>query len=114
MFPGSGYIYLIWDTVAFMHGKPINEVKIAMEDMRFLKMTAMPKDENLEFLIAICSTSGRFTIFESGLEVFTGKAFIKDDLNTAIPYVFEAKDDVIWLNDDDVYKELHLRGHNYR
>lgn len=97
-----------------MNGKPISEVKIVMEDMRFLKAILIPRDEKLEFLITIYSTSGRFTIFESGFEVFTGKAFIKGGLNIAISSAFETKNNVIWLNGDDVYKEFHLRGHNYR
>lgn len=112
MFPGSGYVYLVWETMAVANGKTIDEMAVVLEDMKFERFTVVPQDRELEFLITLERNSGRFTVFESGSQVFTGKISLKDDQEEeATPEI--RPDEDFPLNEEDIYKELHLRGYGY-
>lgn len=111
MFPAAGLIYLVWDAIAYKNGKPTIESSVVLEDVEFLRATVIPDDGKLEFLISLHCNSGKFTVFESGYEVFTGKIFESTDL--LVPQI-QFDDTVALINQqDDIYKEFHLRGYNF-
>lgn len=85
-----------------------------MKDVQVTRDTAIPKDGKLEFMTAIHCASGRFKLFESGAEVLTGTVMLIEQSKELVPLKIKANTNDMVLNEDDVYKELKLRGYQYR
>lgn len=66
LFPGMGYLFLAWQTVAKMHNKDIEQMPIVFEQIYFRQATVMPKKGSIKFLVNILENSGNFEISEGG------------------------------------------------
>lgn len=53
LFPGTGWLYLIWETFSLMHGVPQMKLKVAIEDVKFLRATSLQKNQDITVTIAI-------------------------------------------------------------
>lgn len=53
LFPGTGYLCLVWESIGLMRGELYTEVSVAFEDVRFLRATNIPKTGTLEFTVTI-------------------------------------------------------------
>lgn len=62
LYPATGYLVLVWETLGMMRGELYNEVSVVFEDVRFLRATNIPKDGNFEFTIMIKKGSGNFEV----------------------------------------------------
>lgn len=77
--------------------------------MHFKRVTALPSDGRLEFTTALHCPSGKFQIFESGVEVACGRILLSNDTMEPV----EPEMQLEQLDGDEVYRELHLRGYDY-
>lgn len=73
----------------------------------------------VDFTVTIQRSSGFFEVMESGAAIVTGKVFVPEDVtressglqnSTILPQ----DDDVFVMKPKDIYKELRLRGYNYK
>lgn len=62
MYPATGYLVLVWETLGMMMGELFTEVSVVFENVRFQRATNIPKDGNLEFIIMIQKGSGNFEV----------------------------------------------------
>ncbi|XP_048482207.1 fatty acid synthase [Plutella xylostella] len=117
LYPATGYLVLVWETLGMMMGELYTEVSVVFENVRFQRATNIPKDGNLEFIIMIQKGSGNFEIVESGASIVTGRIYAKKNVGQdyrVLPAVPEKTGpNVKHLLTKDFYKELRLRGYQY-
>lgn len=53
LFPATGYLTLIWETVGMMRGELYTEVPVIFEDVKFLRATTVPKEGGVEFTLMV-------------------------------------------------------------
>ncbi|XP_039311877.1 fatty acid synthase-like isoform X2 [Solenopsis invicta] len=118
LFPATGYILLVWKTLAKLRGTDFERLPVVFENVRFQRATIMPKERMVKFSITIFEGTGDFEICEAGTIVVSGnvhasKAIEKDQLKLPPPPP-PTDNEILPLNAKDIYKELRLRGYEYR
>lgn len=118
LFPATGYLNLVWETIALRRGELQEGVAVCFEDIKFIRATNVPKDADLVMTIMIQRGTGQFEICESGEAVVTGRiTCLENSTNEFLalePLKFSAGEDILPLTTRDIYKELRLRGYNYQ
>ncbi|XP_028050812.1 fatty acid synthase [Monomorium pharaonis] len=119
LFPATGYILLVWKTLAKLRGIDFERLPVVFENVRFQRATIMPKEGTVKFSITIFEGTGDFEICEAGTVVVNGnvrvsKAIEKDQLNLPPLSISPIDKEILPLNTKDIYKELKLRGYEYR
>lgn len=90
----------------------MSEISIAIENVHLIRATLIPENGMLQFLVTIYD-GGNFSVSEAGYEISTGKVHILHDSDK--PVLNQPLDeDATMLDNDEVYKELRLRGYNYQ
>ncbi|CAG9832335.1 unnamed protein product [Diabrotica balteata] len=113
LFPATGYLCLVWDTLSLIQGIPVNLKHIIFEDIKFLRATTIPKTGKVMFTVYLNIISGKFEIVEGGVPIVTGKIFSNDGDDGTCYGVDAIAENSNSLTGKDVYKELRLRGYNY-
>ncbi|XP_077295461.1 fatty acid synthase-like [Arctopsyche grandis] len=117
LYPATGYLVLVWETLGMMMGELFTEVSVVFEDVRFQRATNIPKEGDLDFTITIQKKSGNFEIVESNTAIVTGKVFAKKDVFQDYRQLEEPAECtgpfVRNVSTKDFYKEMRLRGYNY-
>ncbi|XP_026740412.1 fatty acid synthase-like [Trichoplusia ni] len=117
LYPATGYLVLVWETLGMMMGELYTEVSVVFENVRFQRATNIPKDGNLEFIIMIQKGSGNFEIVESGTSIVTGRIYAKKNVGQdyrVLPNLPEVSGpNIKHMLTKDFYKELRLRGYQY-
>lgn len=62
LYPATGYLVLVWETLGMMMGELFTEVSVVFENVRFQRATNIPKEGNLEFIVMIQKGSGNFEV----------------------------------------------------
>ncbi|XP_065214304.1 fatty acid synthase-like [Planococcus citri] len=119
LYPGFGYLELVWDVVADMMNKKANELSIVFENIRFERATNIPKQGAVKFCITVHLGEGTFEITESGALVALGNVRIPNNISHEAfnmePFEDEiSNSQILPLNTKDFYKELRLRGYQYK
>ncbi|VVC88813.1 unnamed protein product [Leptidea sinapis] len=89
LYPATGYLVLVWETLGMMMGELYTEVSVVFENVRFQRATNVPKEGNLEFI----NIGKEYRVLKPAPEA-TGP-------------------NVKHLLTKDFYKELRLRGYQY-
>ncbi|XP_022831800.1 fatty acid synthase-like [Spodoptera litura] len=117
LYPATGYLFLVWETLGMMMGEPFTEISVVFENVRFQRATNIPKEGSLEFTITIHKKSGNFEISESGVPIVIGRIYAKKNVSQdfrVLPHLPEVKRPAFkHLLTKDFYKELRLRGYQY-
>lgn len=53
LFPATAYLYLVWETLGLMMGVFFFDVGVTFEDIKFVRATALPKNQDVEFVVMI-------------------------------------------------------------
>lgn len=53
LFPATGYLSLVWETLGMMHGELYTEISVVFEDVKFIRATNIPKEGEIEFTVMI-------------------------------------------------------------
>lgn len=74
---------------------------------------------NVEFTIMVQKGSGNFEVVEGGAAIVTGRIYVPENIDKECVNMpplkdTESKPDMLPLGSRDVYKELRLRGYNYK
>lgn len=143
LFPATGYIFLIWETVGMLLGQCYNSVPVIFENVKFLRATHVPIQggieltlivqngkfrllnnfRNLDFtrrdfviIIMYIAGTGIFEIIEGSTAVVTGNVRVSSDPTKerlTIDYEQDDENEEEVMKTKDVYKELKLRGYQY-
>ncbi|XP_059050662.1 fatty acid synthase-like [Achroia grisella] len=117
LFPATGYMVLVWRTVAKLHNQKLEETAVVFEDLEFKQATIITRNTPVRFLINILDGTGDFDVCEGSSVVVTGKVRLAkepsaDRLQT--PFFATADEpNLLSLDTNDIYKEFRLRGYNY-
>ncbi|XP_071632956.1 fatty acid synthase [Temnothorax longispinosus] len=119
LFPATGYILLVWKTLAKLRGVEFERLPVVFENVRFQRATIMPKEGTVKFSITIFKGTGDFEICETDAIVVSGNVRVsetieKHQLKLPPPSVPPTTEETLPLNTKDIYKELKLRGYEYR
>lgn len=104
--------------MAKLHNKKPEETPIVMENIQFKRATIVSRDAPTRFLISVLDGSGEFEVREGGGVAVTGVVRLADERDAPLDLpplapVDAPAEDLLPLDNDDVYKELRLRGYNY-
>ncbi|KAJ2944093.1 hypothetical protein O0L34_g18059 [Tuta absoluta] len=118
LFPATGYLTLVWRTMAKLHNRNLEETAVVLEDITFKRATIVSRDAPTRFLISVLDGSGEFEVCEGGSVAVSGVvrlAEADDRKQLQLPAADARKGDPDhpMLLTDDIYKELRLRGYNY-
>lgn len=113
LFPGTGWLYLVWETFGMMMGIHHTKLKVIFEDVKFLRATSLLKNQDVLVTVSIHRGTGRFEIIEGKSAITNGyiKAVESVDLTEIL---VEDKSDAITLSEPDFYKEMRLRGYYHQ
>ncbi|XP_015113057.1 fatty acid synthase [Diachasma alloeum] len=113
LLPATGYLALIWESVALRRGLLCTEVPIVFENVNFLRATTLSK-EPVKIILMLQKGTGRFEVIEGGVAVVTG--VVRDTANAQseqIKFSIPNDDRPEEITTKDVYKEFRLRGYQY-
>lgn len=74
---------------------------------------------SIEFTVMVQKGSGNFEVVEGGAAIVTGRIYVPEDINreqvsVSPPEELPVDPELLPLSPRDVYKELRLRGYNYK
>ncbi|XP_050427979.1 fatty acid synthase-like [Adelges cooleyi] len=115
LYPAAGYMTLVWKVFAKSQGKWFEEVPIVFQNIKFLRPTVLNNDTTVKFEINILNSSGDFELLEGGALTVSGNIRLLNesysDYHLQHPVAVSEK---MELNSEDFYKELRLRGYQYK
>nr|CAH7769735.1 unnamed protein product [Callosobruchus chinensis] len=112
LFPATGYLFLVWETLSVIKDLPMNMMTVKFENCRFHRATNMPTKGHVVMSVTVQTGSGQFEVVEGDVPVVTGKIQLLDDYTKGSEEVETALSNMC-LKAKDIYKELRLRGYNY-
>ncbi|XP_065209085.1 fatty acid synthase-like [Planococcus citri] len=122
LYPGLGYLWLVLETFSTIHGKKPTKIPVIFENVRFERATNVPEKDVLKFHVTIQISSKSFEVSESGAAVASGTIRILENTDKKLENTALTNDKVMlsdsgcinFLSTSDFYKELRLRGYQYR
>lgn len=119
LFPATGYLTLVWETLGMMRGELYTEVPVVFENVRFIRATNIPKEGNVDFLVMVQKGSGNFEVVQGGTAIVSGRVYVPEDINKEMidlkPIeISQEIQELPRLTSRDIYKELRLRGYHYK
>ncbi|KAF6093695.1 fatty acid synthase [Phyllostomus discolor] len=121
IFPATGYLCLVWRTLARTLDTDMEQLPVAFEDVTLHRATMLPKTGTVPLEVRLLEASRAFEVSQSGNVVATGKVYRWEDPD---PTLFNNRDGLgpedpadpgaaLRLAKGDVYKMLRLRGYDY-
>ncbi|XP_050064418.1 fatty acid synthase-like [Aphis gossypii] len=115
LYPAAGYITLVWKAYAKLQGKWFEDVPVIFQNIRFHRPTVLNTEGSIQFSINILNESGEFELLEGGSLTVSGrvKLLAQNSEENQIEHLATISEQME-LNSDDFYKELRLRGYQYK
>ncbi|MCQ8063906.1 acyltransferase domain-containing protein [Salmonella enterica] len=118
IFPATGYLCLVWRTLARSLGLSLEETPVVFEEVTLHQATMLPKTGTVPLEVRLLEASRAFEVSDNGNVIVTGKVYLWEDPD---PKLFDHPEDLgpitsepaSHLTKADVYKELRLRGYDY-
>ncbi|KAJ8958992.1 hypothetical protein NQ317_011720 [Molorchus minor] len=101
LFPATGYLFMVWDTLSQIGRIQTGSYKYS-------------ETRPLKFLVSIHKETGNFQITEEESLIVSGRIRMVDDKETDMREQSISTPTGPLLTSKDVYKELSLRGYNYK
>ncbi|KAI5709648.1 hypothetical protein M8J75_001994 [Diaphorina citri] len=111
LYPAAGYMTLVWKALSKSRQEWFENVGVRFEDLRFLKPTVLSPEGTVRLKVTILPSSGRFEITENDAIVVEGKVQVLPEQDSQKPLSTTSFE--LTLPQEDIYKELNLRGYNY-
>ena len=119
LYPGTGYLLLVWKHLAAFHNTEYHELAVEFRDVVFQRATIVQQNKELKFQTTIDTTNGDFVLTESDAVVVTGNvSVLKNGLE--FQYYLEensfhiSQSENLILKKQDIYTGLRLRGYDYK
>ncbi|XP_036924219.1 fatty acid synthase [Sturnira hondurensis] len=121
LFPATGYLCLVWRTLARALDKSMEQVPVAFEDVTLHRATILPKTGTIPLEVRLMEASQTFEVSQSGNLVVSGKVYQWEDPDPTLFNIPDRPDRedpadptaALRLAKGDVYKMLRLRGYDY-
>ncbi|KAG5668080.1 hypothetical protein PVAND_016035 [Polypedilum vanderplanki] len=113
LFPATGYLFLTWKLAALQNKEFFDKFDVEFEDVKFLRACNIPADPNgIELTVVVQRGSGKFEIIDGKNTVCTG--IVRNASESKMRQFYHEDSKKIEVKAKDFYKELRLRGYNYK
>ncbi|XP_066093790.1 fatty acid synthase [Saccopteryx bilineata] len=121
LFPATGYLFLVWRTLARTLDQDMEQMPVAFEDVTLHQATILPKTGTIPLEVQLLEASHTFEVSHNGNLIVSGKVYQWQDPDPRLFNNWDGQDPVdpadptaaFRLAQGDVYKELRLRGYDY-
>uniref|UniRef100_A0A250Y8F2 Fatty acid synthase n=1 Tax=Castor canadensis TaxID=51338 RepID=A0A250Y8F2_CASCN len=118
IFPATGYLCLVWRTLARALGLALEQTPVVFEDVTLHQATILPKTGTMLLEVRLLEASHTFEVSENGNLIVSGQVY---QWESPDPKFFDHPEDLSpatptsasFLAQADIYKELRLRGYDY-
>ncbi|XP_011371965.1 fatty acid synthase [Pteropus vampyrus] len=121
IFPATGYLCLVWKTLAHALDQNVEQMPVVFEDVKLHQATILPKTEIVALEVRLLEASHAFEVSDKGNLIVSGKVYQWEDPD---PKLFDSQGGLApeaptgpeatsRLAPGDVYKELRLCGYDY-
>lgn len=114
-YPASAFIYLVWKTLAKMHGiQQVDQFPVQFSNLRYLQHISLSHVQKITFQVEINRLTGLFEVTESGKSIVTGiiEPLSKlAQMKQSPDYYQEFKNET--LSQQEIYTVLKGRGYNF-
>ncbi|KAI5764340.1 FASN protein [Gulo gulo luscus] len=121
LFPATGYLCLVWRTLARALTQNMDDMPVVFEEVTLHQATILPKTGTVALEVRLLEASRAFEVSENGNLIVSGKVYQWEDPD---PKLFDSQDGpdptdptdpmaAFCLSQGEVYKELRLRGYDY-
>ncbi|XP_070528538.1 fatty acid synthase-like isoform X3 [Cardiocondyla obscurior] len=116
LFPAMGYLFYIWEMIASLKKQEYFNTPIVFENVNFIRATVLSKQNIINLTLSIQEGSNRFEIIEGNNVIVTGIVRIPNNINNEKMFcnLLEHIHDNEKMSTKDIYKELRLRGFQYK
>ncbi|RZB39148.1 ketoacyl-synt, Ketoacyl-synt C, PS-DH and/or Thiolase N domain containing protein [Asbolus verrucosus] len=117
LIPATQYLNMVWETFLHCRRLPPKETPILFKNVRFIRAVMLPKTFYVSLWVNIQKGSGKFEVLENGSVVVTGWISSPKDVGlyrTDLAPLALEEDPTLVLEQDEIYRELYIRGYNYR
>ncbi|XP_074080916.1 fatty acid synthase [Macrotis lagotis] len=118
IFPATGYLCLVWKTLARSLDMTMAKMPVVFEDVTLHQATILPKKGTVSLEVRLMLASRTFEVSDNGTLIVNGKVYYWEEPDASIfdyqPGLSPAASTAQFsLSKADVYKELRLRGYDY-
>ncbi|EHH58444.1 hypothetical protein EGM_08298, partial [Macaca fascicularis] len=117
IFPATGYLCIVWKTLARALGLAVEQLPVVFEDVVLHQATILPKTGTVSLEVRLLEASRAFEVSQNGNLIVSGKVYQWEDPD---PRLFNHPEsptpnpeEPLFLTQAEVYKELRLRGYDY-
>ncbi|XP_039332582.1 fatty acid synthase [Saimiri boliviensis] len=117
IFPATGYLCLVWKTLARALGLAMEQLPVVFEDVVVHQATILPKTGTTSLEVRLLEASHTFEVSESGHLIVSGKVYQWEDPD---PRLFDHPEspasspgEPFFLAQAEVYRDLRLCGYDY-
>lgn len=129
LYPTTGYLYLVWKSLAKMNGfTSVEQMPITFENVEIHRATILAikqqiPTKQIEFCVRIVPKTGIFELFEGENVIVTGRVAVHESIakleqlkmlvHQHLTHLTERKRLVDLLEQEEIYRELRMRGYDY-
>ncbi|KAJ3652398.1 hypothetical protein Zmor_018367 [Zophobas morio] len=117
LFPATEYLKLVWQTFADSRKQTTDSLPVKFENCRFIRAATMPNTGYIKLLVMLQRGTGNFEILEKDSLLVSGRITTcssSDRQQISLSSGATLGDDKLkTLQQDEIYREFHLRGYNY-
>ncbi|CAH0713976.1 unnamed protein product, partial [Brenthis ino] len=112
LYPFSGALVGVWDTLAMVLGVEKKQLSVKFTDINFFTQPILLKQRNLRLNIALHRGNGRFEVLDESTKIVTG--YITGEIKKDSPHNVNLNcKEEMQLKSDDIYKLFSIRDYNY-
>ena len=116
--PATEYLKLVWQTFAASRKLTTDVMPVVFENCKFIRAATVPESGYIKLLVMVQRGTGKFEILEKNSLLVSGRITICSNLDRHQVSLSSsgvlADGNLKTLQQDDIYREFHLRGYNYR
>lgn len=130
LYPTTGYLYLVWKSLAKLNGfTSVEQMPITFENVEIHRATILALEKQIptkqiEFCVRIVPKTGFFELVEGENVIVTGRVSIHESIakleqlkmlvHQHLSQLNERKRLVDLLEQEEIYRELRMRGYEYK
>uniref|UniRef100_A0AAV2LIZ5 Fatty acid synthase n=1 Tax=Knipowitschia caucasica TaxID=637954 RepID=A0AAV2LIZ5_KNICA len=120
LFPATGYLVLAWRTLVKSLGMVLDSTPVTFEDVAIHRATILPRTGAVQLEVRLMSATHTFEVSENENLTVSGKVRLSEDteFHSLGQHIMSANDIETdpkqKLKAPDIYKELRLRGYDYK
>ncbi|XP_055693298.1 fatty acid synthase-like [Lutzomyia longipalpis] len=114
LFPSMGFIFSIWETFSLINEGFFYDTDVEFSDLRFHEDLNLSTESERNLLILIQQGTGYFQVCDANTPLVSGYIKSLEPETTLIDFPEESNLDFPILQKKEFYRELYLRGYQYR